>query len=94
MSRPRGTTNRNARGSSSDRKARRTWLLNTFGDGLSAPCAYCGEPVTDSTITVDRWPVTGADGGTYVRGNIRPACARCNSSEGGKLGNMRKAMAK
>lgn len=81
----RGTTNRNARGSASDRLARKRWLLETFGDGANAPCAFCGTHVTLGTISVDRYPVPGCQGGRYVRGNIRPACAGCNSFHGGRL---------
>jgi hypothetical protein len=82
----RGTTNRNARGNSRDRQARRQWLLDTFGDGTTAPCAFgCGTRVTIDTVTADRFPVPGCDGGRYVRGNIRPACGPCNSKHGGAL---------
>lgn len=42
--------------------------------------------MTIETITVDRYPVAGRDGGTYRRGNIRPACAPCNYAEGGRAG--------
>ncbi len=85
----RGTTNTNARGSVADRRARRAWLLRTFGDGTTAPCFRCSAPLDDSTITVDR-TVPGCMGGRYVRGNIRPACAHCNSSTGGVLGASRR----
>jgi hypothetical protein len=75
----RGTTNRNARGGSDDRRVRRLWLVETFGDGLTVACAFgCGRRLTVDTVTVDRYPVAGVDGGTYARGNIRPACAMCN----------------
>lgn len=33
---PRGTTNRNQRGNTADRRARRQWLLNTFDGGTYA----------------------------------------------------------
>ena len=87
---PRGTTNRNARGSSYDRAARRAFLLATFGDGETCPCYRCGAALTDATVTVDRWPVPGVEGGRYVRGNVRPACGRCNSETGAQLGNERR----
>ena len=80
----RGTTNRNDRGSSYDRARRRSWLLNTFGNGHTAPCYRCGLALTNSTITVDRI-MPGCKGGTYRRDNIRPACALCNSQTGGRL---------
>jgi hypothetical protein len=86
MSTRRGTTNRNARGSTADRRTRKQWLLDTFGDGQEAPCAYgCGARVTLETVSVDRYPVPGCRGGRYVRGNIRPACGPCNSRHGGAV---------
>lgn len=75
----RGTSNTNDRGSALTRRRRKLWLLTEFGDGEWALCAFgCGTFVNFETITVDRWPVLGIDGGRYVRGNIRPACAACN----------------
>lgn len=82
----RGTTNTNARGSAAARRARRQWLLNTFGDGQTAPCAFeCGAWVDIDSMTVDRFPIPGCDGGTYRRDNIRPACGHCNFASGGAL---------
>jgi hypothetical protein len=80
----RGTTNRNARGSSYSRRRRRQWLLDTFGDGTKAKCYRCDVELTDGTITVDRI-IPGCQGGRYVRGNIRPACLHCNSETGGAV---------
>ena len=80
----RGTTNTNVRGSATDRRRRKLWLLSAFGDGTTAACSYCGKPLTVETITVDR-VVPGCRGGTYARGNIQPACALCNSVYGGAL---------
>lgn len=77
----RGTTNQNRRGNTVDRARRRQWLLAQFGDGVEAPCCFCGKTLNDRTITVDRI-VPGSQGGRYVRGNIRPACGTCNSSDG------------
>lgn len=74
-----------ARGSAADRLARRLWLLRTFGDGQRAPCAYCKAALTIETITVDRYPIPGCQGGRYTRDNIRPACKLCNSEHGGRL---------
>lgn len=82
-------SNRNERGNSYDRRRRKEWLLQKFGDGLTCKCAHCGDPLTAATLTVDRI-VPGAEGGRYVRGNIQPACSTCNSSQGGFLGNQRK----
>lgn len=96
----RGTTNRNARGSTRDRRARREWLVATFrasrdltksgystsvGQGTPAcRCYRCGELLTVDTVTVDRI-VPGCHGGTYRRNNIRPACGQCNSETGAPL---------
>lgn len=80
----RGTSNKNVTGSSMDRRARRQFLLDTFGDGVTCPCYRCREPLTLETLTVDRIRA-GMDGGTYVRGNIRPACSGCNIETGNRL---------
>lgn len=52
------------------------------GDGVPAcRCYRCGILLTEDKVTVDR-VVPGCQGGRYVRGNIRPACAGCNSETG------------
>lgn len=89
----RGTTNRNARGSSYERRRRRAWLLATFGDGVKAPCYRCETPLDADTLTVDRIK-PGIEGGTYRRNNIRPACGSCNSETGGQLGGERRRQRK
>jgi len=82
----RGTSNTNARGNAEQRRRRKVWLLETFGDGETVPCAFeCGRMLTLATITVDRFPIPGCDGGTYRRGNIRAACGTCNYSHGGSV---------
>lgn len=81
----RGTTNRNARGSSYSRAVRRLWLVVTFGDGTTVVCSTCPEVLTVDTVTADRFPVAGVDGGTYRRGNIRPQCITCASKQGGQM---------
>lgn len=93
---PRGTTNRNQRGNTKDRRARKQWLLDTFGDGETAPCEiqwddHCLGIVDWETLTVDRHPVPGIDGGTYAYDNIRPGCGPCNSRAGTALREERKA---
>lgn len=80
----RGTTNRNDRGSAVARRALKTWMLGEFGDGLVAPCAFCGRRLLYSQITKDRFPIPGRRGGRYVKGNVRPACLSCNASEGAR----------
>lgn len=98
--RTRGTSNANARGNSRDRAARRKWLVTAWRadedvymtvtvDSVADPvpacrCYRCGALLTEQTVTVDRI-VPGCKGGRYVRGNIRPACAGCNSETGGGL---------
>jgi hypothetical protein len=70
------------RGSSADRRRRKSWLLRTFGDGTSVPCNWCGKRLTRSRLEADRYPVAGKDGGTYRRENIVPACRKCNGGRG------------
>lgn len=87
----RGTSNSNSRGSSTDRRRRKIWLLAEFGDGEVAPCSFegCEEMLTFETITVDRIQ-PGCEGGRYIRGNIRPACGFHNSQDGSYLGHRRR----
>lgn len=98
MTHARGTTNRNSRGSTENRRVRKQWLLTEFGNGTTADCQLgvspnCQGVVTLTTISVDRFPVPGCEGGTYRRGNIRPACAPCNTLDGALLGAARKVAA-
>jgi hypothetical protein len=93
----RGTTNRNARGSSYDRARRRRFLLAKFGDGTTAQCALrtssrCLGALTFETVTADRI-VPGAEGGTYSRDNIQPACGPCQSEQGARLAHSRRELA-
>lgn len=84
MSSARGTSNKNTRGSSYDVRARKQWLLDTFGDGTYADCVFCEVVLDFGTLTVDRI-VPGCRGGTYCRDNIRPACMSCNSIDGNRI---------
>lgn len=84
MTTARGTSNKNCRGSSYDVRARKHWLLDTFGDGTYAPCSFCQVELDYGTLTVDRI-IPGAEGGTYRRDNIRPACQPCNSIDGNDI---------
>lgn len=94
---PRGTTNRNERGSAAQRRARKAWLLATFGDGVTAPCSirfdpeHCLGEVDIHTMQVDRYPIPKIDGGKYTKDNIRPGCGPCNSRHGTALREERKA---
>lgn len=77
----RGASNTNSRGSAAQRRSRRVWLLGHFGDGETAPCYSCAEPLDYGSLEVDRI-IPGILGGTYARGNIRPACGPCNRRTG------------
>lgn len=89
MTTRRGTTNRNQRGGSRERRIRRAWLVNTYGDGLLVLCFFCRTALTVNTVSADRIR-PGVLGGGYARPNIRPACVGCNSRTGGVLGNARR----
>lgn len=69
-------------------------MLAEFGDGYSAPCAFCAVELDWHTMTKDRHPVPGRKGGRYVKGNVRPACGRCNSSDGARWAAVERAVAK
>lgn len=45
-------------------------------------CWRCAKLLTADTVTIDRWPVPGIDGGKYTATNTRPACATCNPTTG------------
>jgi hypothetical protein len=87
----RGTSNSNSRGNTAQRRARRIWLLTTFGDGYTAPCFFCDLELDCFTITADRI-VPGILGGTYANHNIRPACLSCNAIEGSRLRDLMGAL--
>jgi hypothetical protein len=62
-------------------------MLEEFGDGTTCECSFegCTEVLTMETVTADRWPLSGKEGGSYRRDNIRPACGYCNSSDGQRV---------
>lgn len=62
------------RGSAKSRRARKRWLLATFGDGETCPCTWCGRDLTFHAVQQDRI----IPGGPYRRDNLIPACADCN----------------
>jgi hypothetical protein len=72
------------RGSAEDRRRRKRYLLDTYGDGQTCPCAFCKAELTYDTVTVDRFPIPGRAGGRYTRDNIRPACSPCNKEDQGR----------
>ena len=45
-------------------------MLAHFGDGITAPCQFCGRELLYSQITKDLFPVPARKGGRYVKGNI------------------------
>lgn len=90
----RGTTNTNSRGNAGDRRRRRRWLVQHFGDGEHVACflqrsRYCLWVLDETNVSPDRI-VLGADGGTYRRSNIQPACLPCQMDQGGELGQARR----
>lgn len=66
------------RGSSADRRRRKTWMLFIFGDGTKADCTHCGAGLDFTTIEQDRI----IPGGSYARYNIQPSCRPCNIERG------------
>jgi 5-methylcytosine-specific restriction endonuclease McrA len=83
-SKPRGTSNRDDRGNTTDRYRRKVFLLTKFGDGETCACYRCGCELDIRTVTADRI-IPKRNGGRYTRDNIRPACGSCNSETGGML---------
>lgn len=84
-----GRSNRNERGSSYDRRARRAWLVSEAagfgGDGVKVPCWECGKLLTADEVIPDRI-VPGSAGGTYRRSNIRgPHCTVCSCRQGARM---------
>lgn len=77
----RGTSNTNVRGSAHQRRRRKLWMLEWFGDGVTAPCYSCAAPLHYEILQADRI-IPGVLGGSYARGNIRPACGDCNRRGG------------
>lgn len=87
MSTRRGTSNTNARVFPRDRAARRRYLVRVYESDMGpgrCRCYRCGVLLDLDTVTVDRIK-PGCQGGRYVRNNIRPACAVCNSETGAKV---------
>lgn len=69
------------RGNSKDRRARKLWMLASFGDGTVAPCVHCLNELSYETIEADRI----IPGGSYRRDNVQPACRTCNLSRSNNL---------
>lgn len=62
------------RGNSTTRRARKVWMLKTWGDGTECGCVHCGVTLTFKTVEADR----KTPGGPYTHENVQPACRRCN----------------
>ena len=90
----RGTSNGNARGSASTRRARRRRLeARQAVDGVLVCWRGCGTPLLVDDVAqalgvpaseryeVDR-VVPGALGGRYTDDNVMPACRPCNNETG------------
>jgi 5-methylcytosine-specific restriction endonuclease McrA len=84
MSSTNGRCNSNERGSAKDRRSRKLFLLNKFGNGAAAQCWECSTLVTYATMIVDRI-IDGNRGGRYTRNNIRVHCPLCSSRQGQKV---------
>lgn len=53
------------------------WWKNILGKGL---CHYCGGKFTPKELTMDHI-VPVARGGTSTKGNVVPACRKCNQEK-------------
>jgi hypothetical protein len=62
------------RGNAAARRARKHWMLRTWGDGHTCPCVHCSEALTYDTVEADRI----VPGGSYRHDNVQPACRSCN----------------
>lgn len=74
------------RGNNRDRRRRKQWLLNHFGDGKTVECALkladdCPGTLTLHTVTAERM-IPGCQGGSYRHSNLLPACLPCNIARG------------
>lgn len=73
------TQGKDKRGNVYDRRARREFLMKKFGNGRTIPCYWCGKRMR-TKFEVDRYPICGHAGGTYVRENLVASCKKCNAS--------------
>lgn len=69
------------RGSAADRRARKLWMLATWGTGKTCPCVHCGKRLNYETVEADRI----VPGGSYRRENVQPACRACNLARSNNL---------
>jgi hypothetical protein len=64
------------RGNAAARRARKRFLLATFGNGTICPCAYSGCTVMLTFETVEADRIIAGD--SYRRESVIPACRECN----------------
>ena len=76
------------RGNATDRRRRKLWLIDTFGDGEYVACRFCWATIDYAGLCVDRI-VPGHMGGKYVRNNIQPSCSPCQHRQGADITNAR-----
>lgn len=87
----RSTTNGNQRGNTAQRRVRRRWLVEHYGDGELVACflqisRHCLWVLDEDTVSADRIE----PGGSYRRSNIQPACGPCQQRQGGLIGAARR----
>ncbi len=83
----RSTSNSNRRGNTVQRRRRRQWLVDHYGDGTHVACylqlsTHCLRVLDVDTVSADRI----VPGGSYVRENVQPACGPCQREQGGRIG--------
>jgi 5-methylcytosine-specific restriction endonuclease McrA len=69
------------RGNASDRRARKLWMLRTWGNGVTCPCVHCNSVLSYETVEADRI----IPGASYRRENVQPACRSCNLDRSNKV---------
>lgn len=62
------------RGNSADRRRRKLWMLETWGNGTTCACVHCECELDYDTVEADR----KIPGGSYRRENVQPSCRDCN----------------
>lgn len=79
-------SNSNQTPNSKHRRVLRQHCIDRDGNGVTVSCAFgCGAQLTLEDVTLDRFPITGCEGGTYRKSNVRAACLSCNSSDGARV---------
>lgn len=76
------------RGNVTDRRRRKLWLIDTFGDGTFVACRFCWTTVDYAGLCAD-CIVPGHLGGKYVYKNIQPSCSPCQHRQGAEIANAR-----